>query len=157
MTGMAEAVADYPRPPRLERSPHRIRIVFAGQTILATSAAWRVLETHHPPTYYLLPGDFLPGVLRPGQRGSVCEWKGEAVYFSLVAEGRTARNAAWSYPDPTHGFRAITDHVAVYAGPMDACFVGEHQVLPQPGGFYGGWITPDLIGPFKGGPGTAFW
>lgn len=153
-----ERVADYPRPPRLERSTRRVRIVLGGQDVLDTDAAWRVLETYHPPTYYVPADAFAPGTLlaSPG-RGSVCEWKGQAEYYTVQAGGAVARDAAWGYPKPTPAFAAIAGHVAVYAGRMEACYVGDDHVVPQEGGFYGGWITPDLVGPFKGGPGTQFW
>lgn len=154
---MVELVADYPRPPRLEPSRRTIRIVLGGETIASTDAAWRVLETYHPPVWYLPPAAFKPGVLRPAEGSSLCEWKGHARYWHVAGGGRTAHRAGWSYPDPTEPFLPIRDHVAVYAGPMDACFVDDEQVLPQPGGFYGGWITSDVEGPFKGGPGTLNW
>lgn len=152
-----ERVADYPRPPRLEPAGQRVRIEFAGQEIAGTDRAWRVLETFHPPTYYLPMTAFAPGALVPSARGSVCEWKGRAQYWSIAAGGRTASDAAWGYSDPLPAFAALRDHVAVYAGPMDACWVGDARVEPQPGGFYGGWITPGLVGLFKGGPGTLHW
>ena len=154
---MSEIVADYPRPPRLERDARRIRIVFAGQTILDTTAGWRVLETFHPPSFYLPMDAFTPGTLVPTQRTSLCEWKGRAAYYTVQAAGRAAPNAAWGYPDPDPAFAAIQDHVAVYPGAMDACFVDDERVVPQEGGFYGGWITSELIGPFKGAPGTLLW
>jgi uncharacterized protein (DUF427 family) len=134
-----------------------VRIVFAGRIIAATKAAYRVLETSHPPVYYLPPEAFEAGVLQPAGGGSFCEWKGRARYWTIRAGDRVAEKVAWSYPDPTPAFEAIRDYVAVYAGPMDQCFVGDEQVTPQPGGFYGGWITSDLKGPFKGGPGSAGW
>lgn len=153
-----EDVHAYPRPPRLEPVAHEIRIVFGGAVVARTTAAWRVLETTHPPTYYLPPDAFAPGTLERGSpRRSICEWKGAAVYWSVRGGDRVAADVGWSYPDPTPPFAAIRDHVAVYAGPMDACFVGDEQVTPQPGGFYGGWVTSNLAGPFKGGPGTAGW
>jgi uncharacterized protein (DUF427 family) len=152
-----ERVADYPRPPRLEPSDRHIRILLGGETIAETRQAWRVLETFHPPSWYLPPSAFLPGVLRPAPGGSFCEWKGRARYWTLEAGGQVAEGAGWSYPDPTPAFAAIADHVAVYAGRMEACFVDDERVTPQPGGFYGGWITAELIGPFKGGPGTLGW
>ena len=155
---LLERVADYPRPPRLERSPRPVRIVLGGQAIVDTGAAWRVLETYHPPTYYIPADAFAPGTLVPSPgRGSVCEWKGQAAYYSVQAGGAVAQDAAWGYPSPTPAFAAIAGHVAVYAGRMEACYVGDDLVVPQPGGFYGGWITPELTGPFKGGPGTQFW
>ncbi len=154
---MQKNVHDFPRPPALEREPRPIRIVFAGEIIAETTAALRVLETTHPPTYYLPIAAFRPGILVPERRRSFCEWKGSAIYYSIVAGGRSAADVAWGYPEPSHPYQALRDHVAVYAGPMDACFVGDERVTPQPGGFYGGWITADLTGPFKGGPGTEFW
>lgn len=153
-----ERVADYPRPPRLEREQRRVRIILGGQTIADTTEAWRVMETTHPPSYYLPQSGFTPGALIASSgRGSVCEWKGRAAYWTLQAGGRTATDAGWGYPTPTAAFSAIAGYVAVYAGAMDSCFVGDDRVTPQPGGFYGGWITPELVGPFKGGPGTEFW
>lgn len=154
---MTERVADYPRPPRLEPSSRRVRIVFGGQTVAETTAAWRVLETHHPPTWYLPVEAFAAGALRPGAGRSVCEWKGVARFWDVLGGDRVASRAGWSYPAPSPAFVPIRDHVAVYCGPMDACFVDDHQAVPQPGGFYGGWITPDVEGPFKGGPGTLGW
>jgi len=152
-----ESVWDYPRPPRREPVGDRIRIVLAGVTIADTAGGYRVLETSHPPNYYLPPDAFANGVLVRTGRGSFCEWKGEAHYFDVVAGGRTAADAAWGYDLPTAGFSPIAGYVAVYAGPMDACFVGDQQVTPQPGGFYGGWVTDGVTGPFKGGPGTTGW
>lgn len=153
----AERVSEYPRPPRLERDGRRVRVVLGGETILDSADTWRVLETTHPPTFYLPMAAFAPGALVPSGGGSTCEWKGRAAYWTVQAEGRVAPDAAWGYPDPTPAFAALRGHVAVYAGAMDACFVGDERVTPQEGGFYGGWITSELIGPFKGGPGTAFW
>jgi uncharacterized protein (DUF427 family) len=153
----AESVWDYPRPPRLEPVAARIRIVLGGVTVADTTGAFRVLETSHPPNYYLPPDAFLPGALVRTRRASWCEWKGEAHYYDVHGGDRVAHDAAWGYDAPTPAFAAITGHVACYAGPMDACFVGDEQVVPQPGGFYGGWITGDVTGPFKGGPGTEGW
>lgn len=150
-------VADFPRPPAIERVPESVRIVLGGEVIAETASAWRILETTHPPTYYLPPGAFRPGVLTPRPRTSFCEWKGVARYLSVTGGGRTEVDAAWTYPDPTAAYVALRDHVAVYAGRMEACFVGGERVVPQPGGFYGGWITSGFEGPFKGGPGTEFW
>ena len=152
-----ERVADYPRPPRLEPAGRHVRVEFGGQVVAETDRAWRVLETTHPPTYYLPPDAFAPGVLVPSQRGSFCEWKGAARYWTLRAGGKEARDVAWSYPDPTPGFLPIRDHLALYAGPMDGVWLDGERVTPQPGGFYGGWITAELVGPFKGGPGTQGW
>jgi uncharacterized protein (DUF427 family) len=152
-----ESVWDYPRPPALEPTPRRIRIVVAGETIVDTTSAWRVLETSHPPGYYIPPDDIRSGVLIPAGGGSVCEWKGRAVYFSLRVGDRELANVGWAYPDPTPRFAPIAGYVAFYAGPMDRCLVDDEVVTPQPGGFYGGWITSDVAGPFKGGPGTHGW
>ncbi len=157
MQRVQEVVAEYPRPPRLEPAHRRVRIVFGGETIVDTDAAWRVLETFHPPGFYLPITAFTLGALVPTARTSFCEWKGSARYFDVLAAGRVAKDAAWGYPDPTPAFAAIRDHVAIYAGTMDACFVDDERVVPQEGGFYGGWITSELVGPFKGGPGTLFW
>ena len=115
-----------------------------------------MLETSHPPSYYL-PRDAFTCELERAQGASLCEWKGEAEYWTIRVGHRAARRAAWSYPQPTPAFEPIRDHLAVYAGMMDQCFVGEDLVVPQPGGFYGGWITPGLKGPFKGAPGSAGW
>lgn len=152
-----ERAADYPRPPRLERSTRRVRVVLGGATIVDTTEAWRVLETWHPPSWYIPRDAFAPGALRPATGRSFCEWKGSASYFDLVAGDVTAARAAWSYPDPKPGFGAIAGHVALHAGRVEACFVDEHRVVPQAGGFYGGWITPDVEGPFKGAPGSEGW
>ena len=150
-------VADFPRPPAIEPERRRIRIVLGGETVAETTASFRILETTHPPTYYLPATAFRPGALLPRPRTSFCEWKGAAQYFSVSGGGRVEADAAWGYADPTRSYAALRDHVAVYAGRMDACFIDDEQVTPQPGGFYGGWVTRDLIGPFKGTPGTEFW
>ena len=152
-----ENVWDYPRPPRLEPVRQRIRVVLGGAFIADTMAAFRVLETSHPPSYYLPPDAFVPGSLRPSERRSFCEWKGEADYWTVVGAGRVERDAGWSYPNPPPAYAGLRDHVAVYAGRMDACYVEDERVTPQPGGFYGGWITRNLTGPFKGAPGTLGW
>ena len=152
-----ENVWDYPRPPALEPVSAQVRIVFGGATIASTEDAWRVLETSHPPVYYLPRAAFSGCTLERASGHSFCEWKGEAVYWSILANGRRALRAGWSYPDPVPAYAAIKDHLAVYAGMMEQCFVGDEAVTPQPGGFYGGWITSDLVGPFKGAPGSMGW
>lgn len=152
-----ESVWDYPRPPRLERTAKRIEIVLGGVLIADTTDAYRVLETSHPPGYYLPRAAFLPGVLAAAPGSSFCEWKGEAAYWTLSAGGKTAARAGWSYERPTPAFAAMAGFVAVYAGQMDECRVDGERVTPQPGGFYGGWITADVVGPFKGGPGSMGW
>ena len=152
-----ESVWDYPRPPRLEPVSARIVIVLGGVTVADTTKAYRVLETSHPPNYYLPPDDIADGALVRTARASWCEWKGEAHYFDVSAGGRTAEGAAWGYDRPTPAFAAIAGHVAFYAGPMDRCTVDGETVVPQPGGFYGGWVTDGVTGPFKGAPGTSGW
>ena len=151
-----ESVWDYPRPPRLEPVAETIRITFAGRVVAETNAAKRVLETSHPPVYYLPRDSFCCAVVASARR-SFCEWKGLASYWSLEEAGRAARDCAWSYPDPSAAFLAIRDHLAVYPSAMDACTVDGEVVTPQPGGFYGGWVTRNLVGPFKGAPGTMGW
>jgi uncharacterized protein (DUF427 family) len=147
-----ESVWDYPRPPRVEPTPRRVRVVLGGETIVDSTRAHRVLETSHPPVYYLPLEDVAEGALQPAAdaRRTFCEWKGHADYYDVVAGGRRVPRGAWTYRDPAPGFEAIREAVAFYATPMDACYVDDEPVQPQPGRFYGGWITPDVIGPFKG-------
>lgn len=154
---MTESVWDYPRPPRVETSTRRVRVVFNGVTIAETTRAFRVLETSHPPVYYIPPQDVRTEYVRPSRRRTFCEFKGEAAYYDVEVGGRVARDAAWYYPRPQSRYEALRDHVAFYPGRVDACFVDDEQVQPQAGDFYGGWITSDITGPFKGGPGTAGW
>jgi uncharacterized protein (DUF427 family) len=132
-------------------------VVLGGVTIARTTAGLRVLETSHPPTYYLPLEAFGDGALRPTAGSSYCEWKGRAAYVDLVGGEQTATRAGWTYPEPTPGFEALVGHVAVMPALVDGCFVDGERVRPQEGGFYGGWITDDLVGPFKGGPGTHGW
>lgn len=152
-----ESVWDYPRPPRVERAVKPVRVEFAGTTVAETVRALRVCETASPPAYYIPLEDVRRELLEPSSRTSLCEWKGVAKYWSVRVGPRVAEDAGWSYPMPLEGFGAIKDHVAFFAGRVDACYVGEEQVRPQPGGFYGGWITAELVGPFKGEPGTEGW
>lgn len=154
---MAESVWGYPRPPRVEPTDRRIRVELGGETIVDTRRAHRVLETSHPPVYYVPLEDVTPGVLVASGGRSSCEWKGAASYYDAVAGGRRAKRAAWTYPDPARGFEVIRDAVAFYPAAMDGCWVDDERVEPQPGGFYGGWITSDIVGPFKGDPGTSGW
>ncbi len=155
---MTESVWDYPRPPALEPSPRRVRIVLGGETIADSSAALRILETSHPPTIYVPAADFAPGALAPAPgRTTVCEWKGRAEYFDVLGGGQRAQRAAWHFPEPVAGYAALRGHVAVYPSRMDACYLGDERVAAQDGDFYGGWITADLEGPFKGAPGTLGW
>ena len=152
-----DSVWDYPRPPRLDACPHPVRVEFGGEVIASTTMALRVLETSHPPTYYVPPADVRWERLERAPGTSLCEWKGAAAYWTVRVGPRAAERAAWSYPDPFAEFAALRDHVAFYCAAMDACFVGNERAHPQPGGFYGGWITAHVVGPFKGGPGTAGW
>ncbi len=154
---MTESVWDYPRPPRVEPAARPVRVAFGGRDVAASTQALRVLETSHPPAYYIPPGDVARGVLAPSARRSVCEYKGVAHYWTLVVDGQESVDAAWSYPDPAPGYEELRGHLCFYAGRVDACYVGDEQVVPQEGDFYGGWITSDVIGPFKGGPGTFGW
>ena len=152
-----ESVWDYPRPPRVERATRPLRVVLGGETIADTLSGWRVLETSHPPVYYFPPTDIRSGALAAAPGGSVCEWKGSATYFDVVSGGARIQAAAWSYHEPTDAFLPIRHHVAFYPKDMDECFVDDEPARPQPGGFYGGWITSEIVGPFKGEPGTQGW
>ena len=152
-----ESVWDYPRPPAVRRCTRPILLVLGGEVICDTAESWQVLETSHPPTYYLPRAAFADGSLRPCGGTSVCEWKGAARYLDIVSDARTAARSGWYYPTPAERFGMLAEHVAVYAGAMDACFVDGERVTPQPGGFYGGWITSAVAGPFKGVPGSTGW
>ncbi|MGH7256453.1 MAG: DUF427 domain-containing protein [Nitrospirales bacterium] len=152
-----ESVWEYPRPPRVEPVTTRLRVEFSGLVVADTTRGWRVLETANPPVYYFPPEDVRLEYLQPSDHHTVCEWKGRARYWSLRVGGRSTENAAWSYPDPEAGFETIRDALAFYPGLMDACYVGPQRVTPQPGHFYGGWITGEVVGPFKGEPGTESW
>ena len=152
-----ESVWDYPRPPRLEPVDERIIARFGGITIADTRAAYRVLETSHPPVYYLPPGDIAADVILPVPGTSFCEFKGVASYVTLVAGGRRADRAGWRYQNPTGSFAPIAGFIAFYASMLDEARVGSEQVMPQEGDFYGGWITSRIVGPFKGAPGTLGW
>ncbi|HEX2181804.1 MAG TPA: DUF427 domain-containing protein [Rubrobacteraceae bacterium] len=152
-----ESVWDYPRPPRLEDSQRRLEVVFGGVTIAHTTRARRVLETSHPPVYYVPPEDTRMECLKPSEGGSFCEWKGRAGYYDVVAGERAEPRAAWYYPDPVPAYRGIRGYVAFYPAKMDACRVDGEKVRAQEGDFYGGWITADIVGPFKGAPGTRGW
>lgn len=154
-----ESVWDYPRPPRLEQTSKRVRVIFNGIVLAETTRALRVLETSHPPVYYLPPDDIQMAHLIKTPLTTYCEFKGQAGYYTIRVGDKEAQEAAWFYPNPTRGYEALKDYVAFYPGRMDACYVNEEQVRPQGGGFYGGWITSDVVGPFKGDPGTnsRFW
>lgn len=152
-----ESVWDYPRPAICEATPATLEVVFAGRTIARTTRGYRVLETSHPPSYYFPPEDVDAAALAPTGDRTLCEWKGQAAYFDVVAGAARARRAAWSYPAPTPPFRPMGGYVTFYPAAMEACFVDGERAIPQEGGFYGGWITSRVVGPFKGGPGTRFW
>ena len=163
-----ESVWDYPRPPKLEFAERHLRIVHCGVVLADTKNALRVLETSHPPVYYISPADIAMGFMRPSsRRSSFCEFKGTATYWSIhMAEGASrtgagsschSPDAAWSYSHPSPAFKALKDHLAFYASRVDECTVDGELVIAQPGDFYGGWITSQVTGPFKGAPGTLGW
>lgn len=152
-----ESVWSYPRPAIAERSVARIVIEHRGAVIADTNASVRTLETSHPPSWYIPPADIASGVLRRAEGSSFCEWKGAAVYWDVAIGDVVLRRVGWSYPNPSPSFAMLRDHVAFYAGPFDRCSVDGETVVPQPGDFYGGWITSALAGPFKGVPGSRGW
>lgn len=152
-----ESVWDYPRPPRVEADA-RIVVVKWNEVVIAESTgAMRVLETASPPTFYLPPEDVRIDLLTESPGTSVCEWKGTASYWSLaLPDGQAVPNVGWTYPEPWEGFEQLADCVSFFPSRL-ACFVAGVRVEPQPGNVYGGWVTPEVIGPFKGGPGTERW
>ena len=152
-----ESAWAYPRPPRLEPVTARLRVVLGGVTIADTTRGHRVLETSHPPNYYFPLADVVPASLEPEVGSSWCEWKGKAHYYTVRAGNRVKRHAAWSYAEPSLAYIELAGMVAFYPALMDACFVDDELVRAQPGGFYGGWITSHVVGPFKGAPGTDWW
>ena len=152
-----ESVWDYPRPPRVEASSREVVVVLGGVEVCRTRRALRVLETSHPPGWYLPVADWLAGSLVDAPGSSYCEWKGVASYLTVVGGGVRAERAAWTYRAPVPAYAVLHDTVAVYPGRMDAAFVDGEQVRAQEGGFYGGWITADVVGPFKGAPGSQGW
>jgi uncharacterized protein (DUF427 family) len=154
---MSESVWDYPRPPALEPVGRRVRVELGGVVIADSARALRVLETSHPPTIYIPPEDLAPGHFTATSGSSLCEWKGRASYLDVAAGDRRELRAAWYYPRPVAAYAALRDHVCLYPGRMDACYLDEERVRAQPGDFYGGWITADIEGPFKGAPGTLGW
>lgn len=163
-SGERESVWDYPRPPRLEATAQHLRVVHAGVVVAETRRGMRILETSHPPVYYFPLEDVVRDRLQPStRRSSFCEFKGVARYWNLVLKEpggdgrRVVEDVAWSYASPARAYAALKDCVAFYAGSVDECWVGEERVQPQPGDFYGGWITSQVKGPFKGAPGTMGW
>jgi uncharacterized protein (DUF427 family) len=152
-----ESVWDYPRPPRVERTAARVVVRLGGQVVADTTGAARVLETSHPPVYYLPITDFAAGALVHTSGSSMCEFKGSASYFDVHGGDQVVRRGAWTYPTPWQGYGELRDMVAVYPSQMDSCEVAGERVRAQEGDFYGGWITADVVGPFKGEPGTLGW
>ncbi|MGB3464191.1 MAG: DUF427 domain-containing protein [Cyclobacteriaceae bacterium] len=152
-----ESVWDYPRPPKLEVFKGHLRIVFNGEVIADSNRAFRILETSHPPTYYIPVSDFKEGTLSKTAKHSFCEFKGMAAYYDVSWGGKIAKNAAWGYPDVNPAYKELQDTVSVYAHMMDSCYVNDELVQAQEGDFYGGWITSNIVGPFKGAPGTWGW
>jgi uncharacterized protein (DUF427 family) len=153
MVLQVERVADYPRPPALVASKQWIEVRALGELLVQTRRSLRVLETFHPPTYYFPPESVRQVLLEPAPGSSFCEWKGVARYFSVVVGDQRLERAVWSYPEPSPPFAALAGWYALYPGLMDGCWVEGERVEPQPGGFYGGWITAAVQGPFKGDPG----
>ncbi|MEL7028993.1 MAG: DUF427 domain-containing protein, partial [Pseudomonadota bacterium] len=156
------SVWDFPRPPAVQSVPQPLKVVQAGVTVAETTRGFRIAETAGAPAYYFPPEDVRMDLLRPSGDGtSICEWKGAAAYYDLIVEGGEAAQAAFSYPDPFddlgQGYDRIAGWIAFYASRTEACFVGDEQVRPQPGGFYAGWVTNELAGPIKGAPGTEGW
>lgn len=166
-TKRIESVWDYPRPPRLERTDRHLTVTHGGILLADTRRAMRILETSHPPVYYIPPTDIAMGYFEPSpRRGSFCEFKGVATYWNLIlpseeTPGTPQRPSvvglAWSYAEPSRAYRALTGYLAFYASKVDVCTVDGEPVQPQPGDFYGGWITSHVCGPFKGAPGTMGW
>lgn len=152
-----ESIWDYPRPPRVERVAKVLKVELAGTTIAETAYGLRVLETASPPTYYFPPDDVRLDLLEPSPVRTFSEWKGVARHWTVVAGGRVAEEGAWSYPEPRAGYEELTGYYAFYARKMTRCWVGSERARPQEGTYYGGWITSNVVGPFKGAPGTEHW
>lgn len=152
-----ESVWDYPRPPRVEDTEKHIEVFFNDILIADSTDVKRVLETSSPPVYYIPTEDIEMKYFLKSERRSFCEWKGAASYYSIKVHDKTVHDAAWYYPNPTPSFESIRNYVAIYAENMDTCFVDGEIVQSQAGNFYGGWITSDIVGPFKGEPGTEGW
>jgi uncharacterized protein (DUF427 family) len=152
-----ESVWDYPRPPRLETSVEHLVVELAGVVVADTRRGLRVLETSQPPAYYFPPEDVATGLLRPTTTRTFCEWKGQARYHTIVVGDREAPDAAWSYDRPVDAFSALAGHYAFYPSRVDRCTVDGEMASPNEGTFYGGWVTSRIVGPFKGGPGSATW
>ncbi len=152
-----ESVWDYPRPPKLEPSSKHLKVVLEGVVIAESSKTLKMCETSHPPVYYFPPEDVRMELLAPAGGRSYCEWKGIASYYTVSVNGKTVENAAWYYKNPRSRYRELKNFIAFYPRKMDACYVDGEEVQAQPGDFYGGWITSDITGPFKGGPESMGW
>ena len=152
-----ESVWDYPRPPRMELVTKTVKIMVDGQVLAQSQRSQRVLETSHPPVYYLPPDDIAMELLTATSKKTFCEWKGLAHYYNFEFDGNVIADVGWAYAQPTRGFESIQHYLAFYPSRVEACFVGDEQVQAQAGDFYGGWITKDIVGPFKGEPGTWGW
>jgi uncharacterized protein (DUF427 family) len=152
-----ESAWDYPRPPRIEKCSKTIKVIFNNEVVALSANTKRVLETSHPPVYYIPKTDVRDEYLSPADNHSFCEWKGEASYYHLTVGDKTVRYACWYYPAPVKDFAELKNYLAFYPQKMDACYVNDELVIPQPGKFYGGWITKDVVGPFKGSEGSEGW
>lgn len=152
-----ESVWDYPRPPAIKLFKGSVEVIHSGETIVRTTRAIRILETSHPPVFYLPLIDVNSEFLKDSEQRSFCEWKGMAHYFHFVVKGELIQNAAWYYPEPNERYAALKNHIAIYPSKVDECFVNGEKVQAQEGDFYGGWITNDIVGPFKGSPGSFGW
>lgn len=152
-----ESVWDYPRPPQLEAFNKTIEMYALGEKIAQTNQAFRVLETSHPPVYYIPPADIETAFLIPSDSATFCEWKGRGSYYHLKIRGKVITDAAWYYTNPENKFQPIKNYPAFYAHKMDKCLINGEVVVPQPGNFYGGWVTKDIVGPFKGIDGSWGW
>ncbi len=155
---MSASVWDYPRPPAVVPCTERVRVELAGVCLAASTRALCVLETSHPPTIYVPPADVRVGLLTPSaMRPTWCEFKGVTLYLDARVGAQRVEAVGWTYPKPTPGYEALRDHIAFYPGRVDGAYLGGERVEAQAGDFYGGWISPALVGPFKGPPGTQGW
>lgn len=154
---LVENVQDYPRPPALESISKRLRVIQGGLVIAETYSGLRVLESFHPPTYYFPPADVKAGVLEQCPGGAVCEWKGRSICFDVALQTLRSSQAAWTFPDPTPAFSALAGYIAFFPQRVELCMVGDDVAEPQPGSYYGGWVTPQISGLVKGAPGSEFW
>lgn len=152
-----ESVWDYPRPPRLEPCTRRVRVIHDGLVVADSVGAMRVLETSHPPGIYVPPADVRMDLFARSERRTVCEWKGVATYWTLDTGASRLENVAWSYERPVDDFSSLRSFLSFYPGRVEECWLDDERVTPQEGGFYGGWITSEVVGPFKGAPGTWGW